>query len=212
MAIPLSYSMRNLWKRRLTTILTVSGMALVVFVFAAVLMMAAGLQKTLVETGSDDNVVVFRKGSTSEVMSGIERGQASIVEMLPQVAIGGEGRRLVAKEVVVLIALPKRGAGNFQRRGPRRPGGVDPAAAAGEARRGAPVPDGIVGDHRRQQHRQGVHGGRPSGNPELGDAEMDRGGHLRCGKYRLQFRDLGGRGPGDAGLPPARLLIARSSN
>jgi len=112
MAIPLSYSMRNLWKRRLTTILTVSGMALVVFVFAAVLMMAAGLQKTLVETGSDDNVVVFRKGSTSEVMSGIERGQASIVEMLPQVAIGGEGRRLVAKEVVVLIALPKRGAGN----------------------------------------------------------------------------------------------------
>lgn len=112
MAIPLSYSMRNLWKRRLTTILTVSGMALVVFVFAAVLMMAAGLQKTLVETGSDDNVVVVRKGSTSEVMSGIERGKASIVEMLPQVAIGGEGRRLVAKEVVVLIALPKRGAGN----------------------------------------------------------------------------------------------------
>ena len=112
MAIPLSYSMRNLWKRRLTTILTVSGMALVVFVFAAVLMMAAGLQKTLVETGSDDNVVVFRKGSTSEVMSGIARRPASIVEMLPQVAIGGEGQRLLAKEVVVLIALPKRGAGN----------------------------------------------------------------------------------------------------
>jgi len=111
MAVPLSYSMRNLWKRRLTTILTVSGMALVVFVFAAVLMMAAGLQKTLVETGSDDNVVVFRKGSTSEVMSGIDRTQASIVEMLPQVAVGGAGRRLVAKEVVVLIALPKRGTG-----------------------------------------------------------------------------------------------------
>ena len=111
MAVPLSYSMRNLWKRRLTTILTVSGMALVVFVFAAVLMMAAGLQKTLVETGSDDNVVVFRKGSTSEVMSGIDRTQASIVEMLPQVAVGENGRRLVAKEVVVLIALPKRGTG-----------------------------------------------------------------------------------------------------
>ena len=111
MAIPLSYSMRNLWKRRLTTILTVSGMALVVFVFAAVLMMAAGLQKTLVETGSDDNVVVFRKGSTSEVMSGIERGQASIVEMLPQVAIDGQGRRLVGKEAVVLISLPKRATG-----------------------------------------------------------------------------------------------------
>jgi ABC-type lipoprotein release transport system permease subunit len=101
--------MRNLWKRRLTTILTVSGMALVVFVFAAVLMMAEGLQKTLVETGSYDNVVVVRKGSTSEVMSGIERAQASIVEMLPQAAIGPGGRGLLAKEAVVLISLQKRG-------------------------------------------------------------------------------------------------------
>ncbi len=46
MAVPLSYSLRNLWKRRLTTILTVSGMALVVFIFAAILMMADGLEKT----------------------------------------------------------------------------------------------------------------------------------------------------------------------
>ena len=110
MAVPLSYSIRNLWKRRLTTILTVSGMTLVVFVFAAVLMMAAGLQKTLVETGSDNNVVVVRKGSTSEVMSGIDRNQASIVEMLPQVAMSADGQRFAAREVVVLIALQKRGA------------------------------------------------------------------------------------------------------
>jgi putative ABC transport system permease protein len=109
MAVPLSYSMRNLWKRRLTTSLTVSGMALVVFVFAAVLMMAEGLQKTLVETGSYDNVVVVRKGSTSEVMSGIDRKQASIVEMLPQAAIGPGGRSILAKEVVVLISLQKQG-------------------------------------------------------------------------------------------------------
>lgn len=50
MAIPLSYNFRNLWSRRLTTVLTVSGMALVVFVFAAILMLASGLRKTLVET------------------------------------------------------------------------------------------------------------------------------------------------------------------
>jgi putative ABC transport system permease protein len=109
-AVPLSYSFRNLWKRRLTTALTVSGMALVVFVFAAVLMMAEGLQKTLVETGSADNVVAFRKGSTSEVMSSVERHQASIVEMLPQVAVGTDGQRLLAREVAVLIALQKKGA------------------------------------------------------------------------------------------------------
>ncbi len=108
MTVPFSYSFRNLWKRRLTTILTVSGMALVVFVFAAVLMMAAGLQKTLVETGSPDNVVVVRKASSSEVMSSMERKSAAIVEMLPQVAMGQDGQPLMAKECVVLIALKKQ--------------------------------------------------------------------------------------------------------
>ncbi|MBA4417959.1 MAG: multidrug ABC transporter permease [Syntrophus sp. (in: bacteria)] len=110
MAIPFSYSFRNLWTRRLTTVLTASGMALVVFVFAAILMLAEGLQKTLVETGSFDNVVVIRKAAVSEVQSGIERYQASIVETDPQVATGTDGMPLAAKEMVVLIGLPKRGS------------------------------------------------------------------------------------------------------
>ena len=109
MALPLSYSIRNLRRRKLTTTLTVSGMALVVFVFATVLMMAAGLQKTLVETGSPQNVVVVRKGSQSEVMSAVERAGASIVEMLPQIATDASGQPMIAKEAVVLIALKKRG-------------------------------------------------------------------------------------------------------
>ena len=110
MPIPVSYSIRNLWTRRLTTVLTASGMALVVFVFAATLMLAEGLQKTLVATGSPDNVVVIRKGSQSEVASGVERLQASIVESQPEIAIGADGVPLIAKELVVLINLPKRGS------------------------------------------------------------------------------------------------------
>jgi len=109
MGVPISYSFRNLWTRRLTTILTVSGMALVVFVFAAVLMLAAGLQKTLVETGSKDNVMVMRRSSGSEVQSGVDRYQASIVETQPEIAIGEDSQPLLAKEIVVLISLPKRG-------------------------------------------------------------------------------------------------------
>jgi ABC-type antimicrobial peptide transport system permease subunit len=118
--IPLSYSLRNLSTRRLTTFLTASGMALVVFVFAAILMLAEGLQKTLIETGSYDNVVVIRKGSESEVQSGVERLQASIIETQPEVAIGSKGQPLIAKELVVLINLPKRGSdkpGNVVMRG-----------------------------------------------------------------------------------------------
>jgi putative ABC transport system permease protein len=84
-------------------------MALVVFVFATILMLAEGLRKTLVETGSYDNVVVIRKSAQSEVQSGIDRQQAAIVETQPEVTIGTDGQPLLAKEVVVLISLPKRG-------------------------------------------------------------------------------------------------------
>lgn len=84
-------------------------MALVVFVFAAVLMLAEGLRTTLVETGSYDNVIIIRKGAATEVQSGVDRGQAAIMESQPEVAIGPDGKRRVAKELVVLINLPKRG-------------------------------------------------------------------------------------------------------
>jgi len=110
-AIPLSYSVRNLWTRRLTTALTAGGMALVVFVFAAVLMLDAGLRAALVATGQPDNVLVTRRASGTEIQSGIERNQAAIVETQPEIAIGPGGARMVSKETVVLIAQPKRDTG-----------------------------------------------------------------------------------------------------
>jgi ABC-type antimicrobial peptide transport system permease subunit len=111
MAIPISYIARNLVSRRLTTILTAGGMALVVYVFATVLMLAAGLEKTLVSTGEDDNVVVIRRGAQTEVQSGVDRRQASVIESLPDIATGQDGQRLISKEPVVLINLPKRDTG-----------------------------------------------------------------------------------------------------
>lgn len=111
MAIPFYYTVRNLRTRRLTTALTVSGMALVVFVFAATLMLVEGLRKTLVETGSFENAVLIRQGSETEVQSAIERVHASVVENRPEIDRSAEGRPLAAKELVVLVNLPKRDTG-----------------------------------------------------------------------------------------------------
>ena len=69
MKIPLKYTLRNFKTRKLTTGITITGIALVVFVFAAVLMMAYGIQKTLKTTGQPDNVMVFRKAASSEISS-----------------------------------------------------------------------------------------------------------------------------------------------
>jgi ABC-type antimicrobial peptide transport system permease subunit len=106
--IPYAYSWKNLWARKLTTALTVSGLALVVYVFATVLMLSEGLQKTLVDTGSSDNVMVIRRGSETEVQSTVDRVQAAIIETLPEIAFGANARRRVSKETLVLMSLPKR--------------------------------------------------------------------------------------------------------
>ena len=108
MKLPLAYIARNLWVRRLTTALTAGGMALVVFVFAAVLMLEAGLRQTLVATGSPNNVLAIRKGASTEIQSGITREQAALIESLPQIARDAAGQPRVSKEVVVLNSLPKR--------------------------------------------------------------------------------------------------------
>jgi putative ABC transport system permease protein len=108
--LPFSYSVRNLWTRKLTTVLTAGGMALVVFVFAAVLMLDAGLKAALVATGQYDNVVVTRRSAVSEVQSSIDRGQARIIENQPELATGSGGARMVSKEAVLLIGLTKHGA------------------------------------------------------------------------------------------------------
>lgn len=110
MPIPLSYSYRNLLARRLTSLLTAGGMALVVFVFAAALMLTEGLRQTLVATGSYDNAVVLRAGSETEVQSALDRTQAGIISSQPEIARGAEGP-LVASEAIVLINLPKRATG-----------------------------------------------------------------------------------------------------
>lgn len=109
MALIVAYSLRNLLARRLTAALTAGGMALVVFVFAAILMLAEGIQRALVDSGSAENAVVLRKGSNSEVQSPIAYAEAAIVESLPGIAPGPGGTPLAARELVVLIQLPKRG-------------------------------------------------------------------------------------------------------
>ena len=109
MQLPLKYILRSSISRRLTTAITVVGIALVVFVFTAVLMMANGVQKTLRSTGSDDNLLVARKAAMSEIMSIMDREAAGIIVNLPQVARSADGAPVSSKEVVAIINLSKLG-------------------------------------------------------------------------------------------------------
>lgn len=108
MKIPLSYNIRNLWTRRLTTALTVGGIALVVFVFAAVLMLAQGVEDTMVATGSEDNVMIIRKGSSSELLSAVSRDQIGIISTFPEVATTADGKPFATSDVITMTNLYKK--------------------------------------------------------------------------------------------------------
>jgi ABC-type antimicrobial peptide transport system permease subunit len=120
MSIPFAYTWRSLWARRLTTALTLGGIALVAFVFASVLMLARGLEETMIETGSEDNAVVLRKSANSELVSQIERDAANIIKTSPEVAVLPDGKRFASTETYVIINLSKKGSndmGNISVRG-----------------------------------------------------------------------------------------------
>src|SRR5437867_1518822 len=111
MPVLLAYIVNNLKARKVTTLLASGGIALVVFIFTSVLMLAHGYRKTLVGTGSPDNAIVLRNGATSEMVSSIGREQASIIETQPEVAQNPDGTPNAAAEMIAIVNIPKRSNG-----------------------------------------------------------------------------------------------------
>lgn len=105
-----AYSVRNVWVRSGTTALTIGGLALVSLILLAVLMLGNGLNRALIESGSPDNVLLLRKGATTEIASGIYRDQAHVVRTLAGIAQTSGREPLAIPELVVLISLTKNGA------------------------------------------------------------------------------------------------------
>src|SRR5262249_22591895 len=76
MKIPIIYNARSVFQRPASTAFTAVGIGLVVAVFIGMLALANGFRAALARTGSDQNVLVLRKGADSELSSGIARDAA----------------------------------------------------------------------------------------------------------------------------------------
>ena len=100
----------NLPKRVATSLVAVIGVAAVVLVFAAVLSMAKGFERTMVAAGSEDVAVVVRIGATSELSSGFGGDQTDIVANAPGVAKDGD-RPLASPELFVIVEIEKKSTG-----------------------------------------------------------------------------------------------------
>src|SRR5476649_203511 len=108
MGLIASYNLRSMIVRKGTAAMTAGGIAMVVAVFVMTLAIAQGFQATLVSSGSPQNAIVLRKSSTSETTSSLMRPDVPIIEAMPQIARGADGRPLASSELVVIIALPRK--------------------------------------------------------------------------------------------------------
>ncbi len=104
--IPVSYNLRSMLVRYGSTAVAILGIAGVVAVFVAMLSMARGFTRTLKSTGSPDNAIVLRAGSTSEMDSAVNLDQVRIIGDAPGVARDNSGQALTSPEVVVIAAIP----------------------------------------------------------------------------------------------------------
>jgi len=108
MRIPLAYNLRNLAARKVSTVLTALGIGLVSWVFIFTLALAGGFQAALQSTGSPENAIVVRSGSTAELTSIIDRESAAAIESQPEIAKAPDGTALATRELVVLWNLPRK--------------------------------------------------------------------------------------------------------
>ena len=109
--VPLRYNVRSLAVRKITTLATAGGIALVVFVFAAAQMLGAGAQKAMVTSGRPENVIVLRKGSDAELSSAVGNDYKKLGDR-PEVAqVGGVGA--IGEIVIVITAELADGSGGI---------------------------------------------------------------------------------------------------
>lgn len=117
-------NLRSIPQRLGASLVAVIGVAAVVGVFAGVLSMANGFQKTMVAAGATDTVVILRAGSTGEMASAVSAEQIQIVSTAPGVRSNG-GTPEVSGELYVVVDVAKKStneAANVPLRGVQ-PGG-----------------------------------------------------------------------------------------
>ena len=108
MALPINYSFRNALVRWRSTLATVLGIALVVFVFVLLQSLAAGIEKSSANTGDARNILVVRKGSTAESASLISRQTLTEIRYFEEIARNENSEPIISADVLVLASLPRR--------------------------------------------------------------------------------------------------------
>lgn len=120
-----SLNLRSLPRRPGTAAVAMSGIAALTGVFAGVLSMASGFEKTMEGSGAEDVALVLRSGSTAELNSRFSGEQADVVRYAPGIARDAAGEPEVSSElfwIVNAVGKSSGGEANIALRGIQPPG------------------------------------------------------------------------------------------
>lgn len=109
--VPIRYNVRSLFVRKVTTFATAIGIALVVFVLAAALMLGEGVNRALGQSGRADTAIVLRKGADAELSSSLTGETLNMLRGSSAVATGAPGGGVVGEVVLVITADVADGSG-----------------------------------------------------------------------------------------------------
>jgi putative ABC transport system permease protein len=109
--LPLRYNIRNLRVRWATTVMTACATGLVVWASVLTFGLAHGLERALLISGDEMDLIVLRKGSTDEMSSGVETDVAREVATVDGIETNENGEPLCSAEFVTILTKPRRGDG-----------------------------------------------------------------------------------------------------
>ena len=96
-------NLRSLPRRPGTAAVAMSGIAALTGVFAGVLSMASGFEKTMEGSGAEDVALVLRSGSTAELNSRFTSEQADVIRYAPGIARDAAGEPEVSSELFWIV-------------------------------------------------------------------------------------------------------------
>ena len=103
--LPFSYNLRNLWVRRMTTLMTSVGIGLTVAVLLSILALVGGLKSAFSSTGVEGNVLVMRQSAESELSSNFTRAQFQDLKLRAGIRRDERGQPLASLEMVSTVVL-----------------------------------------------------------------------------------------------------------
>ena len=105
-------NLRSLPRRPGTAAVAMSGIAALTGVFAGVLSMASGFEKTMEGSGQEDVALVLRSGSTAELNSRFSGEQADVIRYAPGIARDAAGEPEVSSELFWIVNAVGKSSGS----------------------------------------------------------------------------------------------------